>query len=362
MFGFPLPTAALIVAILSAIAGWGLTRRAFRDIEQPVGRWDVICAITAATLSAGLTFALLRWGCQATPDVIPQPFWRDARVVYQSVLIILLVAATATDLHSYYITDSVVIPGMLLGLAGATLSGDLQIMHVWIDWNEEIPQLAGPYRPEWMAAHPHLHGVAWSAAGLLVGAGLTWTVRAISTLLLGQEAMGFGDVMLMGMVGSFLGWQPTVIAFMLAPLCALAVGIIVRLLGNKNHIPYGPYLSLATIIVMFGWRWIWMLEIGLTEHATREDRLATFALRRLFGDWLSLLAIIAITVIGLVLLLGMSRLYQLIPVDRSRRFTEPIPNDHPVADTAPLFSNEPATSESLEHGESKQAPTEPSDP
>ena len=314
-----------------------MTRRAFREIEQPLGGWGIASAISAALLTAGLTFALLRWGCQSTPDVIPQPLWRNARVVYQSLLIVLLVAATATDLRSCYITDSVVIPGMLLGLLGATISGDLQVIHVWIDWNQEIPQLAGPYRPVWMAEHPHLHGLAWSATGLLVGAGLTWTVRAVSTLLLGQEAMGFGDVLLMGMVGSFLGWQPTAIAFVLAPLCALSVGIFARLLGNKNHIPYGPYLSLATLIVMFTWKWIWMLEIGLTDHATRDDRLATFALRRMFGDWLSLLAIVAIAVIGLVLLLGLSRLYQLIPVDRSRRYTE-----QPTTSRAPQESSEPA--------------------
>lgn len=336
---------AAILVFVSAIVGWAVTRRAFQDIQQPLDRWGIISAVTAALLTVGLTFALLRWECQATPDVIPQPFWRDARVIYQSLLIILLVAATATDLHSTYITDSVVIPGMLVGIIGATLSGDLQVMHVWIDWNQEIPQLAGPYRPEWLAAHPHLHGLAWSATGLLVGAGLTWMVRGVSTFLLGQEAMGFGDVLLMGMVGSFLGWQPTVIAFMLAPLCALSVGLLVRLLGNRNHIPYGPYLSLATIIVMFSWRWIWMFELGLTEHATRDDRLATFALRRLFGDWLSLLAIVAITVIGLVLLLGLSRLYQLIPVDRSRRFSESSPPKPTEPEVGQAVNSEPGSDE-----------------
>jgi len=338
MFGFTLQFAAGTIGLLSACASWWLTRRAFQEIEQPRGYWGQISAVVSAVLTAGFAFALLQWGCQDTPDVIPQPFWREVRVLYQSILLISLVSATATDLHSYHITDSVTIPGMIIGLLGATLAGDLQIIHVWTDWNQEIPQLAGPYRPAWMASHPHLHGLAWSGMGLAVGAGLTWIVRGVSSALLGQESMGLGDVMLMGMVGSFLGWQPTVVAFMVAPLCALSIGLLVRLLGNRNYVPYGPYLSLATILVMFNWRWIWMLEFGLHEGAAANDRLATFAFRRLFGDWLSLAIIAAITVFGLVLLLGLSRLYQLIPVSRSRRTpeTEPLEDIEPLENTEPL--------------------------
>ncbi len=319
MFGMSLTASAVVTGLLAAAASWGLTRRAFREIEEPLGNAGWAAAISAGLLAAALVGAMLGLGCQATPDVVPTPFWRDARALYHAALIALLVAATATDLKAYYITDSVTLPGMLLGGVAATLAGDLQVVHVWVDWNQEIPQLAGPYRPEWLSLHPHLHGLAWSMAGLLVGGGLTWTVRAVSGWLLGQEALGFGDVTLMAMVGSFLGWQPTVVAFLLAPLCALSVGVVVSAMGGKNYIPYGPYLGLSALLVMFTWRWIWMLEFGLHEGALATDRTATFALRRLFGDWLSLVVIAAATVLGLVLLLGLSRLYRRIPVDRTGR-------------------------------------------
>jgi hypothetical protein len=38
-----------------------------------------------------------------------------------------------------------------------------------------------------------------------------------------------------------------------------------------------------------------------------------FAVRRLFGDWVSLAALLGIMVFGLVLLLGLGRLYRMIP-------------------------------------------------
>jgi leader peptidase (prepilin peptidase)/N-methyltransferase len=150
-------------------------------------------------------------------------------------------------------------------------------------------------------------------AGLVTGAALTWTVRGIAGRVLGQEALGFGDVMLMGMVGSFLGWQPTVVAFLLAPLCALSVGLAIRLVGGKSYIPYGPYLGMASLIVMFTWRWIWMFEFGLYEAAALDDREGTFAIRRYFGDWPSLLALAGMILFGLVLLLGLGQLYRMIP-------------------------------------------------
>src|SRR5206468_1860544 len=83
-----------------------------------------------------------------------------------------------------------------------------------------------PGWPAWLAAHPHAAGVATSVIGFLVGAGLVWIIRVLGTAALGKEAMGFGDVTLMAMVGSFLGWQAIVLVFFLAPFFGLIVGLI----------------------------------------------------------------------------------------------------------------------------------------
>jgi leader peptidase (prepilin peptidase)/N-methyltransferase len=72
--------------------------------------------------------------------------------------------------------------------------------------------------------------------------------------------MGFGDVVLLAMIGSFLGWQPAVLVFFFAPLCALVVvlGLVAASWCSRNRsptreIPFGPYLSLATLIVLLAW-------------------------------------------------------------------------------------------------------------
>jgi leader peptidase (prepilin peptidase)/N-methyltransferase len=303
--------------MLAAAAGWLVTRRAFREIGVPIGRWGWGGALASLVRVSGLVWGMLAGGCQATPDVVPTEFWREGRVLFHGALLVLLLAATATDLECYLIPDSVTFGGMLLAVVAATVSGDLQMCHVWVDWNTEIPQFLGPYRPEWMSRHPHLHGLAWSLAGLTCGVLITAAVRGISRRVLGREALGLGDVTLMGMIGSFLGWQASVVVFLLAPLAAVGIGGLLALSGRKNYIPYGPYLALAAAGVVFSWRRIWMLEFGLHAGVSPRDRVGTFALRRLFGDWLSLAVVAVAMVLGLVLLLGLSRLYQTIPVTRT---------------------------------------------
>src|SRR4051794_31746306 len=110
-----------------------------------------------------------------------------------------MLAVTATDLRAYLIPDAVARLGLVWAVAVATISGDVQIEHLWVDWNQEVPQLLGPYLPEWLKLYPHWHGMAWSIAGAACGGFGTWLIRALASRALGQEAMGLGDVMLMAM-------------------------------------------------------------------------------------------------------------------------------------------------------------------
>jgi leader peptidase (prepilin peptidase)/N-methyltransferase len=80
------------------------------------------------------------------------------------------------------------------------------------------------------------------------------------------ESMGGGDVKLLAMIGSFLGWQRAILVFFLAPILGLGLGII-NLIAKKDHtIPYGPFLSLAAflsilwadkIFYLLFWRWVY---------------------------------------------------------------------------------------------------------
>ena len=105
-------------------------------------------------------------------------------------------------------------------------------------------------------------GVHWQAVlsawvGMAIGAGMVWLVRIVGSLALGQEAMGFGDVTLMGMIGAFLGWQPSLLIFFLAPFTGVLIAVSQWLLTGRKDIAYGPFLCLAALLVIVGWASIW---------------------------------------------------------------------------------------------------------
>jgi leader peptidase (prepilin peptidase)/N-methyltransferase len=52
--------------------------------------------------------------------------------------------------------------------------------------------------------------------GIFVSGGLIFLCGVFGKLVFRKDAMGFGDVKLMGMIGGFLGWKIAVATFFLA--------------------------------------------------------------------------------------------------------------------------------------------------
>jgi len=92
-----------------------------------------------------------------------------------------------------------------------------------------------------------------SVIGLLVGGLTIWLPGFIYEVITKKEGMGFGDVELLAMVGSFLGYKPILFILMLSSLLGIIVGIPVILIKkNRNFpLPFGPFISLATIVYIF---------------------------------------------------------------------------------------------------------------
>ena len=70
----------------------------------------------------------------------------------------------------------------------------------------------------WRAPQAHWAALLTALVGMAAGGGMIWIVRVIGAATLGREAMGFGDVTLMSMIGAFVGWQGSLIVFFLAPI------------------------------------------------------------------------------------------------------------------------------------------------
>lgn len=109
----------------------------------------------------------------------------------------------------------------------------------------------------WLLSGLHWVGLLTAVVGLAAGGAIVWVVRVVGGVVLGREAMGFGDVTLMAMIGTFLGWQSCLLIFFLAPLAGLVMGVLVLLLRRETEIPYGPFLCLATLGLLLFWPGLW---------------------------------------------------------------------------------------------------------
>ncbi len=90
--------------------------------------------------------------------------------------------------------------------------------------------------------------------GMIVGAGIFLLITLIGGLIAGKEAMGFGDVKLMGALGLFFGWINIIMISVMAFLFAAIVSIGILILRRKKvneYIPFGPFIVVGSFICIY---------------------------------------------------------------------------------------------------------------
>lgn len=101
---------------------------------------------------------------------------------------------------------------------------------------------------------PVVNGFSGALFGAMIGAGWVWVTRILGSLAFGREAMGMGDVHLMFGVGAILGAGVSSVAFFLAPLPGLLIHVYLIFVDPKRAVPFGPYLSMGSVLAMFIYR------------------------------------------------------------------------------------------------------------
>lgn len=90
--------------------------------------------------------------------------------------------------------------------------------------------------------------------GAMFGYLSLWSVYWVFKFVTGKEGMGYGDFKLLAALAAWLGWQSLPALILLSSAVGAVVGISLLLSGLRRRsepIPFGPYLALAGIIMMF---------------------------------------------------------------------------------------------------------------
>lgn len=89
--------------------------------------------------------------------------------------------------------------------------------------------------------------------GMLVGGGIFLVITLIGGLIYGKEAMGFGDVKLMGALGLYFGVSNILLIAVMSFLIGAILGIILiisKIKKSDEYIPFGPFIVISTFITI----------------------------------------------------------------------------------------------------------------
>jgi len=172
------------------ILSWFVLRARCRQCGQPISFiYPLVELITALLFVA----VFLRFGLvPATP-------------VYLA-FCAAMVIVTFQDLADWTIPDEITLPGipagLLIALAGTYLGTDSEL---------------------------RVLNVLDALGGILLGGGVILAMDRITVWVLKKPGMGFGDVKLLAMVGSFLGWLGAFVTLMLASVFGSVFGLLMIL-------------------------------------------------------------------------------------------------------------------------------------
>lgn len=129
-----------------------------------------------------------------------------------------MVVLFAIDLEHQILPDVITLPGIVAGLVGSLF----------------LPP-----------------GLVSALLGALVGGGVLFLVGEAWSRLRRVEAMGFGDVKMLAMVGAFLGLRLVVLTFVLSSFFGGIAGGLLILSGRgtlASKLPFGTFLAVAALV------------------------------------------------------------------------------------------------------------------
>ena len=165
----------------------------------------------------------------------------------------LLLCATFIDLEHMIIPDRLSVGGAFVGLILAFA----------------FPVLSGWWEDALLA---RMASLTSAILGLLVGSGTLYWVGVMAETALRREAIGQGDVKLLGCIGAFCGWKGALFSIFGGALVGTSLLLPIILLrgrsktacherkeseGSKTigwgvEVPFGPFLALAALLYQLG--------------------------------------------------------------------------------------------------------------
>ena len=208
------------------IIAWLALRGKCANCKAPISPRYIIVETIGGLLFLGV-FIQTKGMFAAEHGLLP-PF-ATVSIVVMWIWVSLMIVGSMIDFDHKLLPDFVTVGGMILG-----------VVHNGVD-----SLLLG----SWVF-------ILNSLCGLAFGFGLLWLIRFLGSMAFKREAMGLGDVFLMGAVGALFGPVAVLVTLILSSVFGSIVGVGMVALsktkfGKFVEIPYGPYICLGCLAWMF---------------------------------------------------------------------------------------------------------------
>lgn len=215
------------------IFSWCCLRGRCANCHKPISPRYVI-----VELLGGVLFLLvyLQWAMPSILGRLPVlglvPIFDPALMAVEALAVMGLILGSFIDLDHFYLPDRVTIGGMVLGVPLSFL----------------VPEMQGQ--------EDRLAALYWSLGGMAGAFLFLWAVGAIFSKLFRKEALGFGDVKLIGAIGAFWGPWAALFTVILSSVVGSVAGVALMVrgrakLGGFTAVPYGPFLAIGALVWMY---------------------------------------------------------------------------------------------------------------
>jgi leader peptidase (prepilin peptidase) / N-methyltransferase len=154
-----------------------------------------------------------------------------------------MIVLVFTDLRERILPDVVNYTGLALGL----------VLSLFVQPADGTARWVSSHIFEFPPPIPVI-SLADALFGAAIGGGLLWGISELYFRVRGREGMGFGDVKMMLMAGAFLGTKRTLLTIFAGSLLGSILGvafILVRRKDSDYELPFGTFLGLAAMLVVF---------------------------------------------------------------------------------------------------------------
>ncbi len=79
---------------------------------------------------------------------------------------------------------------------------------------------------------------------------MMYLVKRFGDFLFKEESMGGGDIKLLFLIGLVIGFRMSIVTIFLASIIGLPISLIILYTKKTNVIPFGPFLSVAAILLL----------------------------------------------------------------------------------------------------------------